>query len=179
VFVFRGSPLLVQLFLIYYGLAQFEAVRASWLWPVLRDPFWCAVLAMALNTGAYTSEIFRGGVAAVPAGEIEAGRACGFRPLTLWRRVVVPLALRQAMPAYATEIVLMMKATALASVITVMEMTGVAQRIIARSYRAVEVFLIAGAIYLVLNLVITRAVALVEARLDPRRAVRLRLGAAK
>jgi octopine/nopaline transport system permease protein len=168
VFVFRGTPLLVQLFLIYYGLAQFDAVRHGVLWPVLRDPFWCAVIAMALNTAAYTSEIFRGGLAAVPRGEVEAARAYGLSGLRLWRRIVVPLALRRALPAYATEIVLMVKATALASIVTVMEMTGVAQKIIARSYRAIEVFLVAGAIYLALTFLITRAVALAEARLDPR-----------
>lgn len=169
VFVFRGTPLLVQLFLIYYGLAQFDAVRHGFLWPVLRDPFWCAVIAMALNTAAYTSEIFRGGLAAVPRGEVEAARAYGLSGPRLWRRIVVPLALRRALPAYATEVVLMVKATALASIVTVMEMTGVAQKIIARSYRAIEVFLVAGAIYLALTFLITRAVALAEARLDPRR----------
>jgi len=169
VFVFRGSPLLVQLFLIYYGLAQFDAVRHGFLWPVLRDPFWCAVIAMALNTAAYSSEIFRGGLAAVPRGEVEAARAYGLSGPTLWRRIVLPLALRRALPAYATEIVLMVKATALASIVTVMEITGVAQKIIARSYRAIEVFLVAGAIYLALTFLITRAVALVEARLDPGR----------
>jgi octopine/nopaline transport system permease protein len=169
VFVFRGSPLLVQLFLIYYGLAQFDAVRHGFLWPVLRDPFWCAVIAMALNTAAYSSEIFRGGLAAVPRGEVEAARAYGLSGPTLWRRIVLPLALRRALPAYATEIVLMVKATALASIVTVMEITGVAQKIIARSYRAIEVFLVAGAIYLALTFLITRGVALVEARLDPGR----------
>ena len=167
VFVFRGTPLLVQLFLIYYGLSQFPEVRHSVAWPVLRDPFWCAVLALALNTGAYTSEIFRGALAAVPAGQVEAARACGMPRLTLLRRVVLPIALRQALPSYATEIILMTKATALASIVTLKETMFVAAKLNSETYRAIEVFLCAGAIYLVLNIAIARAVALLEWRLSP------------
>ena len=167
VFVFRGTPLLVQLFLIYYGLSQFPAVRHSFLWPFLRDPFWCAVLALALNTGAYTSEIFRGALAAVPAGQVEAARASGMPRLTLLRRIVLPIALRQALPSYATEIILMTKATALASIVTLKETMFVAAKLNSETYRAIEVFLCAGAIYLVLNIAIARAVALLEWYLSP------------
>ncbi len=171
VLVFRGSPLLIQMFLIYYGLGQFRAVRLSPFWPVLRDPFDCAVISLALCTAAYSSEIFRGGLLAVPPAQIEAARACGMSGPLLLRRIVAPVALRAALPAYSTEIVLMVKSTALASLVTVWEVTGVAQRIIAHTYRTMEVFLCAAAIYLVLNFVILRLIALVEHALSPHQRV--------
>ncbi|WP_417804385.1 ABC transporter permease [Thalassospira lucentensis] len=166
VFVFRGTPLLVQIFLIYYGLSQFEAVRDSIFWGLLRDPFWCASLALMLNTAAYTTEIIRGGVQAVPPGQVEAARACGMSNLTLVRRIVAPIALRQALPVYGSEVILMIKATSLASVITILEVTGVAHKIISASYRSVEVFMCAGAIYLALNFLVTRLVSAIEKRLN-------------
>jgi octopine/nopaline transport system permease protein len=168
VFVFRGLPLLIQLFLVYYGVGQFDAVRDSWLWPLLRDPFACVVISLAICTSAYTSEIFRGAVLAVPAAQLEAARAMGMSGLLLFRRLIAPLALRQALPAYSTEIVLMVKSTALASLVTVWEVTGVAQRIIAHSYRTMEVFLCAAAVYLILNFLLLRLIALVEYRLSPQ-----------
>ncbi len=167
VFVFRGSPLLVQMFLVYYGLGQFPAVRHSIAWPLLREPFTCAVLSLALCTTAYTAEIFRGGFLAVSSRETEAARACGMSGLLLLRRITGPIALRQALPAYSTEIVLMMKSTALASLVTVWEVTGVAQRIIAQTYRTMDVFICAATIYLLLNFLIFRALGLVENRLSP------------
>jgi len=167
VFVFRGTPLLVQLFLIYYGLSQFLAVRQSLFWPFLREPFWCAVLALTLNTGAYSSEIFRGALAAVPRGQTEAARACGMSRLTVFRRIVFPIALRQALPSYSTEVILMTKATALASIVTLKETMFVAAKLNSETYRAIEVFLCAGFIYLVLNIAISRAIALLEWRLSP------------
>ncbi|ALN75266.1 ABC transporter permease [Aureimonas sp. AU20] len=168
VFVFRGSPLLVQIFLIYYGLGQFRpTLQQIGLWPFLRDPFWCAALALTLNTAAYGSEIFRGGLRAVPAREVEAARACGMSGFLLLRRIIVPIALRQALPAYGNEIILMVKATALASIITLMEVTGLAQKLISETFRAVEVFVVAGAIYLALNFILTRIVLAVEHRLSP------------
>lgn len=167
VLVFRGSPLLIQLFLIYYGLGQFEAVRDSVAWVVLREPYACAVLALALCTAGYTSEILRGGLLAVPHGQIEAGLATGMSRWTLLQRVIAPIALRQCLPAYSTELILLVKSTALASLVTVWDVTGVAQQIIQRSYRTMEVFLCAAAIYLVLNFLLVRAVALLEHRLSP------------
>jgi octopine/nopaline transport system permease protein len=167
VMVFRGTPLLLQIFLIYYGLGQFAVVQQSLLWPFLREPWCCAILALALNTAAYTSEILRGGLAAVPAGAVEAGRAAGMSRLLLLRRVVLPLAIRQALPAYGNELITMVKSTSLASLVTLMEVTGIAYAIISETYRAVEVFLCAGAIYLALNFALTRAVAKLEAHLSP------------
>jgi octopine/nopaline transport system permease protein len=175
VFVFRGSPLLVQIFLIYYGLGQFTWIRTSLLWPFLREPFWCAVLALSLNTAAYGSEILRGGLSSVPHGQIEAARAVGMSRLLMFRRVMLPLALRQALPAYGNEMVLMVKATSLASIITLLEITGIAAKIISETYRAIEVFIVAGALYLALNFALTRILLLIERRLTPDLATRPRL----
>ena len=111
VWLFRGSPLLVQLFLIYYGLSQFPAIRQSFLWPFLRQPYWCAILALALNTAAYASEIIRGGLDSVPRGAVEAGRALGLSRARLYRLIIFPLAVRQALPAYGNEVVIMVKST--------------------------------------------------------------------
>lgn len=168
IFLFRGSPLLIQMFLLYYGLSQFPEVRQSPLWPVLREPLSCAVLALALCTAGYMAEIFRGGLLAVPPQQIEAGRAAGMSGWLLARRIIIPIALRSCLPAYSTEIILMMKATSLASLVTVYEVSGVAQRIIAETYRTLEVFLCAALIYLVLNFLIVRALAWVERRMSPR-----------
>jgi octopine/nopaline transport system permease protein len=166
VFVFRGTPLLVQIFLIYYGLGQFSEVRHSIVWPFLRDPYWCAVLALMLNTAAYSSEIIRGGLQSVPFGQVEAARACGMSRFMLFRRVTLPLAIRQALPGYGNEMISMVKATSLASIITLMEITGVAAKIISDTYRAIEVFVVAGAIYLLINFVLTRLVAMAEYHLN-------------
>ncbi|MFK0685750.1 ABC transporter permease [Ochrobactrum sp. BD61] len=166
IFVFRGTPLLVQLYLIYYGLSQFPELRKSFLWPFLREPYWCAVLALALNTAAYSAEIIRGGVLSVPAGQIEAARAYGMSGLTLIRRIIAPQALRQMLPAYSNEVILMVKSTALASTITMMEVTGLAAKLISATYRPVEVFIAAGAIYLLLNFTVSRIFKLIEYRLS-------------
>jgi octopine/nopaline transport system permease protein len=176
VFVFRGTPLLVQVFLIYYGLAQFADVRQSFLWPFLRQPYWCAILAFTLNTAAYGSEIVRGGILSVPAGQVEAARAFGMSGVTLFRRIIGPIALRQALPSYGSEIILMVKATSLASIITLAEVTGIAHKLISQTFRAIEIFLVAGAIYLAINFLVTRIVALVERRLSPDRAATPRSG---
>jgi octopine/nopaline transport system permease protein len=168
VFVFRGTPLLVQVFLIYYGLGQFRpSLQAAGLWWFFREPYYCAILALTLNTAAYGAEIVRGGLQSVPSGQIEAARAFGMSGFTLFRRITVPIALRQALPAYGNEIILMIKATSLASTITLMEVTGLAHKLISESFRAVEVFLCAGTIYLVINFVVTRAILLAESKIAP------------
>jgi octopine/nopaline transport system permease protein len=167
IFVFRGTPLLVQIFLIYYGLGQFRVVRHSMFWFVLRDPYWCAVIALMLNTAAYSAEIIRGGLLAVPHGQVEAARACGMSRLLVFRRITMPLAIRQALPGYSNEMISMVKATSLASVITIMEVTGVAAKLISETYRAVEVFVVAGAIYLAINFILTRLVAVAEYQMSP------------
>jgi octopine/nopaline transport system permease protein len=168
IFVFRGTPLLVQVFLIYYGLGQFRPALQEWgLWWFFRDAYYCALLALTLNTAAYGAEIVRGGLQSVPSAQIEAARAFGMSGFTLLRRIVAPIALRQALPAYGNEIILMVKATSLASTITLMELTGLAHKLISESYRAVEVFLCAGAIYLAITFMVTRLIALAERRISP------------
>ena len=167
VFVFRGTPLLVQIFLIYYGLGQFPEIRESFAWRFLRQPYWCAMLALTLNTAAYSSEIIRSGILSVPFGQIEAARACGMARWIVFRRIIVPQGLRVALPAYGNEVILMTRATALASVITLMEVTGIASKIISETFRAIEVFICAGAIYLLINFAISRGIALLERRLSP------------
>jgi len=170
VFVFRGTPLLVQIFLIYYGLGQFPEIRQSIAWPFLRQPYWCAILALTLNTAAYATEIIRGGILSVPFGQIEAARACGMSRTMIFRRIILPQGLRTALPAYGNEIILMTRATALASVITLMEVTGIASKLVSETFRAIEVFACAGAIYLFINFLISRAIAWAERRLSPQAA---------
>lgn len=170
VFVFRGTPLLIQIFLIYYGLGQFRPMlQEAGLWPFFREPYWCAILALSMNTAAYGSEIIRGGLQAVPYGALEAATACGMSRAMRLRRMVLPLAFRQALPAYGNELILMVKGTSLASIITIMEVTGLAQKLISETYRSVEVFVCAGVIYLALNFVLSRIVYGVEAWLWPDR----------
>lgn len=166
-FIFRSTPLLVQIFIIYYGLGQFRAIRMSMLWPILREPYWCAIIALTLNTAAYASEIIRGGLTSVAHGQIEAARAVGMSRVTAFRRIIVPQAIRQALPGYGNELILMVKATSLASIITMMEVTGLAAKMISETYRAIEVFLVAGAIYLVINFVLTRLLLAAERALNP------------
>ena len=168
VFVFRGTPLLVQVFLIYYGLGQFRPVLQDYgIWWLFREPYYCALVALTLNTAAYTAEIVRGGLQSVPAGAIEAARAFGMSGVTLYWRIIAPLGVRQALPAYGSEVILMIKATSLASTITLMEITGVAHKLISESFRAIEVFLCAGSIYLMINFTMTATFLLIERWVAP------------
>ncbi len=166
IFFFRGTPLLVQIFLIYYGLSQFEAVRESFMWNVLREAYWCAIIAFALNTGAYTAEILRGAISAVPKGQVEAAMSVGMGPVRTFRHVVFPQAIRIAVPAYGNEIILMLKGSALASTITLLDITGMAQTVIARTYMQTEFLIIAGLFYLGITFVITRGFKLLERRIN-------------
>lgn len=156
VYFFRGTPLLVQIFIVYYGLAQFDFVRQSVLWPWLRQPFVCALIACALHSTAYTTNILRGAIQAVPAGEVEAARACGMSAFQVQRFIVLPIALRLMLPAYSNQAIGMLKGTSLASTITLMELTGVANTIVASTFSPYEVFIMAALIYLTITLVITR-----------------------
>lgn len=165
IFCLRGTPLLVQLYLIYYGTGQFPWVHESFLWPLLRQPFGCAVVAFALNTAAYQAEILRGGIMAVPVGEVEAARALGMGRVLIMRKIVLPQALRLTLPAYGNEIILVVKSSSLASTVTLLDVTGVARSIVAESFAVYEAFLDAGAVYLILTFLITRAVAGAERRL--------------
>ncbi len=164
IFFFRGTPLLVQIFLVYYGASQFEVVRESFIWPVLRGPFWCAIIAFTLNTSAYTAEIFRGAIQAIPEGEVEACKVMGMTKVQMYRRILLPRAFGIVLPAYGNEIILMLKASALASTITLLDLTGMARTIIARTYTPIEIFLAAGAIYLVISIAVIYIFRLVEKR---------------
>ncbi|HTO19996.1 MAG TPA: ABC transporter permease [Pseudomonas sp.] len=162
IFFFRGTPLLVQLFLVYYGMAQFEVVRQSALWPYLRDPYWCAIITMTLHTAAYIAEIIRGAIQAVPPGEVEAARALGMSRTQTLLHVTLPRAIRIGLPAYSNEVILMLKASALASTITLVELTGAARTIIARTYLPVEFFFAAGVIYLIIAFLLVQGFKLLE-----------------
>ncbi len=150
-FYFRGTPLLVQLFLIYYGSGQFqEFLSQIGLWQYFKVAYFCAVLSLTLNTAAYASEIFRGGIQGVNFGEVEAGRACGMSGVRLYRRIILPSAIRIAWPAYTNEVVFLLQASSLVSIITLMDITGVTRVIAARSFAFYELFLTAAVIYLIL-----------------------------
>ncbi|MBD5772373.1 ABC transporter permease [Marinomonas colpomeniae] len=164
IFFFRGTPLLVQIFLVYYGASQFEVVRESIFWPILEEPFWCAIIAFTLNTSAYTAEIFRGAIQAIPQGEVEACKVVGMSKVQMYRRVLLPRAFGIVLPAYGNEIILMLKGSALASTITILDLTGMARTIIARTYTPMEIFLAAGAIYLVISIVIIALFRQIELR---------------
>ena len=167
IFYFRGTPLLVQIFLIYYGIAQFEIIRESFVWSFFKEAYWCGILALTLNTCAYSSEIIRGGIQSVPFGQIESAKSVGLSGFLLYRRIILPIAFRQALPAYGNEMILMVKATSLVSTITLMEVTGIARLIIAKTFSPVEVFIVAGLIYLTINFIITRLVNFCEIKLTP------------
>lgn len=166
IYFFRGTPLLAQLFLVYYGLAQLEFIRNSFLWIVLSRPYGCALLTFSLHTAAYTANIIRGGIEAIPYGEVEAARACGMSNALLYRRILLPRAFRLAMPAYSNEVVGMLKGTALASTITIVDLMGVARMVVAQTFAAYEMFITAACIYLVITFIITRIFYLVEYRLN-------------
>lgn len=167
IFYFRGTPLLVQLFLVYYGSGQFRAeLEALGLWVWFREAYFCAILTLTLNTAAYTAEILRGGIQAVPHGEIEAARACGMSRWLLYRRIVLPKAFRLALPAYSNEVVFLFQATSLVSIITLLDLTGVARVIVARSFAVYEIYITAGLLYLVCTYFILWVFRRVEHRLS-------------
>lgn len=165
VLFFRGTPALVQIALLYFGAGQFESVRASPAWVVLREPFWCAVIALGLNSGAYTGQILSGALLAVPKGMIEAAQALGLSPFAALFTVRLPLGLRIAWPAYGNEVILTLKATSLASAITLLELTGRARSLVANTYAPYEVFLLAGLVYLTLTYSLARLFTQIERRL--------------
>ena len=167
VFYIRGTPLLVQIFLIYYGIAQFEIIRESFVWSFFKEAYWCGILALTLNTCAYSSEIIRGGILSVHFGQIESAKSVGMSRFLLYRRIILPIAFRQALPAYGNEMILMVKATSLVSTITLMEVTGIARLIIAKTFSPVEIFIVAGLIYLTINFIVTRLVNYCEIKLTP------------
>ncbi len=162
IYIFRGTPILVQIFIIYYGLPQLDFVRDSIFWPILREPFGCAILALTLNTGAYVSEILRGGVLGVDRGLKEAGAALGLSTRHRFIYITTPIAIRLALPAYSNDVISLMKSTALASTITLLDMTGIARTIVAETYAPYEIFMSLMVIYLILTWMIQRSFGWVE-----------------
>jgi octopine/nopaline transport system permease protein len=161
-YLFRGTPLLVQIFIIYFGLGQIEFLRESFLWVILKEPYWCAIIAFALNTGAYTSEILRSAFQTIKPGVIEAGKSLGIPSKIIFYKIQIPIAIRQSLPAYGNEIILMMKGTSLASTVTLMDLTGVAKYIISTTFKPIEVFVVAGGIYLFMTFVIHNVIKFLE-----------------
>ncbi|MBF7731522.1 ABC transporter permease [Pseudomonas sp. N040] len=172
-YVIRGTPMLVQLYLLYYGLAQFEAVRDSMFWPLLSNATFCACLAFAINTSAYSAEILAGSIKATPHGEIEAAKAMGMSRFKLYRRILLPSALRRALPQYSNEVIMMLHATSLASLVTLIDITGAARTINSQFYMPFEAYITAGVFYLCLTFILVRLFRLAETRwlayLAPRR----------
>ena len=161
-YVFRGTPLLVQIFIIYFGLGQIEYLRSTFLWVILKEPYWCAIIAFSLNTGAYTSEILRSAFETIKPGVIEAGRSLGLNKIFIFTKIQIPIAIKQSLPAYGNEIILMLKGTSLASTVTLLDITGVAKFIISTTFRPIEVFIVAGSIYLFITFLVHNLIKYLE-----------------
>ena len=180
-YFFRGTPMLVQLLLIYYGLGQFEWIQAQWqagnaFWLIFREPYGCALVTFTLNTCAYTTEILAGALRTTPHGEIEAAQACGMSRLTMLRRILIPGALRRALPAYSNEAIFMLHGTAIASTVTLMDLTGAARNAYSQHFAPFEAFIFAGLLYLTLTFALVGLFRLAERRylahLQPRKAIK-------
>jgi arginine/ornithine transport system permease protein len=153
-YLFRGTPLLIQLYIIYYGIAQIPGIQETFWWNVFREPFYPALLAFTLNTAAYTTEIIRGAIIATPMGEIEAAKAYGMSWMLRMRRIILPNAARRAVQAYSNEVIFMLHASAIASVVTMVDLTGAARNIYARTYAPFDAFIFVALIYLMLTFIL-------------------------
>ena len=167
IFVIRGTPLLVQIYLIYFGLGSVKFIRESFLWYALKEPFWCGVIALTINTVAYGAEIFRGGIQSIEKSQVESGLSLGFGKFLLLRKIILPIAIRKVLPSYGNELILMVKATSLVSLTTYMEMTGIARKIMAKTFAPVEAFIAAGILYLFLNFLMVQFVRYLEWKYNP------------
>ena len=167
IFVIRGTPLLVQIYLIYFGLGSVKFIRESFLWYALKEPFWCGVIALTINTVAYGAEIFRGGIQSIEKSQVESGLSLGFGKFLLLRKIILPIAIRKVLPSYGNELILMVKATSLVSLTTYMEMTGIARKIMAKTFAPVEAFIAAGILYLFLNFLMVQLVKYLEWKYNP------------
>ena len=164
-YFFRGTPLLVQIFIIYFGLGQIEYLRSTFLWSILKEPYWCAIIAFSLNTGAYTSEILRSAFQTIKIGFVEAGKGLGLSKKIIFYKIQIPIAIKQSLPAYGNEIILMLKGTSLASTVTLMDLTGVAKYIISTTFKPIEVFIVAGSIYLSLTFIVHNFIKFTEKKM--------------
>ena len=166
IYIFRGTPMLVQIFVIYYGLSQFQTIRDSFLWIALREPFWCAIIAFSLNAGAYTAEILRGAIQGVDKGLLKASTALGLSKSQSFVHITTPIAIRLALPAFGNETISLLKSTALASIITMFDITGVARTIMAETFAPYEVFISAAIVYLFLAWFIQLGITIAERRFN-------------
>lgn len=155
-YLFRGTPLLVQLYLLYYGAAQFSLIRETFLWSILREAWWCAFIAFTLCTTAYVTEILRGAIETVPKGEIEAAKACGMSPSTRIRRIILPNAFRRALPAFSNEVIFTLHSTVLASTVTIIDILGAARLFNNKYYLAFDGFIVAALLYMALVYALNR-----------------------
>ncbi|HGF3721478.1 TPA: ABC transporter permease [Vibrio parahaemolyticus] len=150
IYFFRGTPLLVQLYLIYYGMDQFFPVKDT-LW---EHAWFCALVAFVLNTSAYTAEIIRGAINGLPKGEVEAAKAYGMSKFMTYKRIILPSALRRVLPAYSNEVIFMLHGSAVAGIVTIVDLTGAARLVNSRYYAPFESFLTAGLFYMSLTFII-------------------------
>ncbi|MBZ2168946.1 ABC transporter permease [Marinobacter sp. F4216] len=150
-YVFRGTPLLIQLYIIYYGIAQIPGIQDTFWWDIFKEPFYPALLAFVLNTAAYTTEIIRGAIVATPNGEIEAAKAYGMNWFMRMRRIILPSAARRAVQAYSNEVIFMLHSSAIASVVTIVDLTGAARNIYSRFYAPFDAFIAVALIYMALT----------------------------
>ena len=165
----RGTPMLIQLLVVYYGLAQFQWMQDAWaaessFWLLFREPYFCALLAFSVNTCAYTVEILAGSIRSIPHGEIEAAQAMGMTPFTMLRRITLPSALRRSIPAYSNEVIFMLQGSAIASAVTLVDITGAARDVYSRHFAPFEAFVFAGLIYLIITFAIVGLFRLAEQR---------------
>ncbi len=156
-YIFRGTPLLIQLYIIYYGLAQIEGIQQTFWWEIFREAFYPALLAFTLNTAAYTTEIIRGAIVATPSGEIEAAKAYGMSWALRMRRIILPSAARRGVQAYSNEVIFMLHASAIASVVTLVDLTGAARNIYSRFYAPFDAFIFVALLYMALTFLLVFA----------------------
>ncbi len=175
----RGTPLLIQVYLIYYGFSQLEWVQARWdtVWPWthFKEPFFCALLAFTLNTAAYTAEMLAGSIRETSKGEVEAARSMGMSRWQMMRRIVMPSAIRRTLPAYSNEVVMMLHSTSLASVVpSLLDLTGAASRVYSDYYLPFEAYIAAAVVYLCISFILIGLFRLAERHflgyLAPRKA---------
>lgn len=164
IFIIRGTPMLVQFYFIYYGLPQIQILHTPWIWSVIASPIGCSIIALTLNTGAYTTVILRGAFLSIPIGEINAAKALGLTRGQIFKKITLPRALTMVLPVYNNEVLMLLKGTALASTITVLELTGTTQLLISETYETIFYWLIAGAIYLTISAIIIGLFKLLERR---------------
>ena len=155
-YCFRGTPLLLQLYLIYYGFSEIDFIRNGMLWIVFKDPWWCTLVAFTINSAAYTTEILRGAFEQVPEGEVEAAKSCGMSSWTRYTRIILPSGFRRALPAYSNEVIFMIHGSVVASTVTIIDILGAGRILNGKYYLAYEGFIAAAVLYMIIVFLVTR-----------------------